>query len=72
MPTMELNELILQVLEDHRQRSIPEVVHEVLLQQPLYESEIKAALLGLIRRNRLELTENFDLRLPENELAAAV
>lgn len=69
MPRTAISELIMQQLQDHEAHSIEEVVDATIRSSSdVYESEIKSTVLGLVRRNRLELSDDFKLSLPSQEL----
>lgn len=67
MPEAELKRLILKQLQDHRAYSVQDVVDQALgLNHALYESDVKSLLLGLVRRNQLDLTDDFKVRLRQD------
>jgi hypothetical protein len=70
VPQTELKDLILKQLQDRQAHSVQEVVEQALeLNHGLFESDVKSALLGLVRRNRLDFTDDFKVQLPDRELA---
>jgi hypothetical protein len=71
MSKAELNALIMRQLQDHQSHTVNELVTTLTTDPKLYESDVRSALLGLIRRNQLDLTDDFKVRLPQNELAVA-
>jgi hypothetical protein len=69
MPEAELKCLILRQLQDQKAHPVHEVVEQTIeSDRSLYESEVKSTLLGLVRRNQLDLTEDFKVQLPQHEL----
>lgn len=54
-----------QVKENHSY-SVQEVLNRTLAQDSnLYESDVKSALLSLVRQNELDLTDDFKVQLPQ-------
>ena len=69
MPRDQIIEIVLRELADHRAHDIQDVVHSALQNsqgshESLYESDVKSAVLGLVRRNQIELTDDFKVQLP--------
>jgi hypothetical protein len=70
MPRAEISTLILKQLQDHKAHSINEVVERTMSSATgIYESDVKSTVLGLVRRNRLQVTDDSKVLLPEEELA---
>jgi hypothetical protein len=66
----ELKLLIVGRLQDHQPHSVNEVVAALTADPSIYESDVRSTLLGLIRRNELDLTDDFRVKLPQGEAAA--
>jgi hypothetical protein len=67
MPPAELKSLIVTKLQDAQPHSVPELVRELTSDPNIYESDVRSALLGLVRRNEIDLTDDFRIRLPHSE-----
>jgi hypothetical protein len=72
MSNVDLKPLILRRLQDYQSHTVTELVTALTADPTIYESDVRSALLGLIRRNELDLTDDFKVKLPENELAVAI
>jgi hypothetical protein len=68
-----LAQIVLQQMEDHGSLAIKELVQGALEQCSLKSSlpgssvdasDVKSVVLGLVRRHKLELTDDFKVRLP--------
>lgn len=71
MPRHNLMNVILEYFPDGRVRSLEEVVRDVLDAYPaVSETDLKSAILGLLRRGDLVLTDEFNLVLRAVALAA--
>jgi hypothetical protein len=69
MPQAELNALILGQLQDGHAHSVPQLVESTLsANHSLYESDVKSAVLGLVRRNQIELTDDFKVQRQQDDL----
>ena len=72
VPEAELKQLILEQLQDHQAYSVQDVIdHALELNANLYESDVKSVLLGLVRRNQLDFTDDFKVQLRQDEPALA-
>jgi hypothetical protein len=57
--------MILGNLADGRLHSITEVVEDVVFKDPtIYQYQVRATILGLIRRNLVELSDDFKISWP--------
>jgi hypothetical protein len=70
MPPKEIAAIVIQQLADHQAHNIEDVVKRTQAAAPadLYTSDIKSAVLGLVRRNELSLTDDFKVQLPDEQL----
>lgn len=74
MPRRQIMAMILKQLEDRRAHNLSDVVVATVEEsrktnQPVYQSDVRSAVLGLVRQNELELTDNFQIQLPISALA---
>jgi len=71
MPRHNLLNVILGYFSDERVRSLEDVVRHIQDQYPVVsETDLKSAILGLLRRGDLALTDEFNLMLREASIAA--
>jgi hypothetical protein len=75
MPRAQISEIVLQTLDDHHAHDIQEIVETIQgsapANEPLYASDVKSAVLGMVRRNEIELTDDFKVKLPVDKLVTA-
>ena len=74
MPRDKIIAMVLESLGDHRAHDIQEVVDSAIrksetVPQRLYVSDVRSAVLGLVRRNQVELTDDFKVKLPPEKFA---
>lgn len=74
MPRRQIMAMVLKQLEDHRAHNLSDVVVATVEEsrkanQPVYQSDVRSAVLGLVRQNELELTDNFQVQIPASSLA---
>jgi hypothetical protein len=71
MPRQNLMNIILAFFPQGTVRTFEEVVQHIRDEYPIVsETEFKSAVLGLLRRGDLVLTDNFNLTIPGTALAA--
>lgn len=60
-------DVVMNKMADEKEHSIDEIVDKTLLAMTeCHRSEVKSAILGLIRRDRLQLTDSFKIVLTKN------
>jgi hypothetical protein len=65
MTRSQIMELLLLELSDGEAHSVEPVINSVLENNGyLFESQVRSALLGLCRMNKVELTDEFKVRIP--------
>jgi hypothetical protein len=71
MPRQDLMELVLQQFAAGQERTLEDVVVGVSKTSPVVsESDVRSAVLGLLRRNELQLTDQFNLQQAGDVVAA--
>jgi hypothetical protein len=71
MPRQDLMELVLQQFAAGREQTLEGVVVGVRKTSPVVsEADVRSAVLGLLRRNELQLTDQFNLQQASDVVAA--
>lgn len=74
MPRRQIMEMVLKQLDDHRAHNLRDLVDATMAEsrranQPVYQSDIRSAVLGLVRQNEVKLTDDFRVQLANSALA---
>ena len=64
MPIDDLADIVLKTLRDHEAHNIDDVVQKAAQEASSYPSDVRSVVLGLLRRDKLELTDDFKVKLP--------
>jgi hypothetical protein len=67
MAIQEIATLVLKQLNDHKEHTVPEVVRKTLEEAPaeVYSGDVKSIVLGLAQNKKIEITDDFKVRLVE-------
>jgi len=63
MPIEQIADAVLKKLRDHQAHSVDDIVRDTAKETLSYRSDVKSAVLGLLRRDKLELTKDFKVKL---------
>jgi hypothetical protein len=64
MPIQQIAKKVLENLHDQKPHEFNEVIRKTAKQTSAYSADVKSAVLGLLRRQRVELTDDFKVKLP--------
>jgi hypothetical protein len=64
MPIQQIAKKVLENLHDQKPHEFNEVIRKTAKQTSAYPADVKSAVLGLLRRQRVELTDDFKVKLP--------
>jgi hypothetical protein len=64
MPIERIAEVVLETLNDHKPHDVGEVVRDTAKQTSSYPADVKSAVLGLLRRQKVQMTDDFKVKLP--------
>jgi hypothetical protein len=64
MPIDDLADIVLKALRDHQAHNIDDVVRKAAQEASSYPADVRSVVLGLLRRDKLKLTDDFKVKLP--------
>jgi hypothetical protein len=64
MPIQQIAEKVLENLHDKKPHVFSEVIQKTAKQTSAYPADVKSAVLGLLRRQKVQMTDDFKVKLP--------
>jgi hypothetical protein len=64
MPIEQIAEKVLEDLHDQKPHEFSEVIQKIAKETSAYPADVKSAVLGLLRRQKVEMTDDFKVKLP--------